>query len=101
MFGVLIAVEFDVLFGRKTSVSDVAEITLPVCAWSPMTGERIRTRDPAGIGQLLGVFCAEASVGTISAAVYNVRMKRMSPPIFARPPDIGGHERRPRIDRIK
>jgi hypothetical protein len=64
-------------------VSDVAETTLPVCAWSPRTGARIRTRDPAAIGQLpLGVFCAKASVGTISAAVYNVRMKRMSPPIL-------------------
>ena len=81
MFGVLIAVEFDVLCGRKTSVSDVADITLPVCAWSPVTGERIRTRDPAAIGQLrLGVSCAKAIVGTISAAVYNVRVKRMSPP---------------------
>jgi hypothetical protein len=83
MFGVPIAVELDVLWGRNTSVSDVAEMTLPVCAWSPVTGESIRTRDPAAIGQLpLGAFCAKASVGTISAARYNVRIKRMSPPIW-------------------
>jgi hypothetical protein len=83
MFGVPIAVEVDVLCGRKTSVSDVAETTLPACAWSPKTGESIRTRDPAAIGQLpLGALCAALSVGTISAAVNNVRMKRMSPPFL-------------------
>jgi hypothetical protein len=81
MFGVLIAVEFDVLAGMKTRVSDVAEITLPVCARSPKMGERTRTRDPAETGQLRpAVPCAKLSEGTISAAVYNVRMKRMSPP---------------------
>jgi hypothetical protein len=40
-------------------------------------------KNSAAIGQMpLGAFCAKASVGTISTAVYNVRMKRMSPPIL-------------------
>src|ERR1700674_1339254 len=73
MCGALIAVENDSLAGRNTSVSEVAETTLPVCRLLPRLGDTILIREPGVSGQSgVGATCAADRVGTASAAAQTI-----------------------------